>query len=132
MLKKLMSDRHIHAASLLVLFLIVLGLSWISTKADAELNVSTGYQTVATPTLTLVSSYPTIIGQMPLNCSQVEVIASGASINYGPSNITNSTLWPYIADGAQKTFDDLRIRNPKLYFVIRGATTTAKIGFVAK
>lgn len=127
----MLENKKFNSLSLLVLFLIVVGFAFIPSDVIAEDQVSLGYRAIATPTLTLVSSYSTIIGTMPAKTYRVEVIASGASINYGPSTVTNSTLWPYIADGTTKEFT-FSVREPSIYFVIRGATTTAQIGMVAK
>lgn len=127
----MLENKKYNAALLFVLFLIGVGFAFIPSDGVADDQISLGYRAITAPTLTLVSSYPTIIGEMPARTYRVEVIASGANINYGPSNVTNSTLWPYITDGSSKEFT-FSTRNPSIYFVIRGATTTAQVGMVAK
>lgn len=120
---------------LLVVCVLIAFISAVST-ADANNGIvtssgSTGYQAVATQSLTIATATATIIGVMPPNCREITVIASGANMCYGDASVTTTGLYPYIEDGKSHTFTDISTRNPTIYFRAI-ATATGKIGILAK
>lgn len=116
--------------SVVILALVALLVTVPTPRVQAQ-NI--GNLNVATQTLTIVSSYSTILGTVPANCEYVTVIASGADINYGPASVTNGTLWPYIKNGEIKEFHPTLTKNPRRYFIMRGTgTASAKLGIVAE
>jgi hypothetical protein len=112
----------------------------VSTPAASQevptsaLTSNTGYRAVATQTLTVTSATAVIIGTIPAGCHTVTVIASTAGdLNYGPSTVGTSTVWPYIASGGMKDFEGITSRNPPIYFRPRGGVaTTTTVGIIAK
>jgi len=95
---------------------------------------SVGYKAVATPSITVASDAAVIIGTMPYACRNIEVFAVSSDVNYGPSNISTGTAWPYIPIGTSKVVaTENNTRSPSIYFRTRGtATETTALGIVAK
>lgn len=120
---------------LLVVCVLIAFISAVST-ADANNGIvtssgSTGYQAVATQSLTIATATATIIGVMPPNCRTITVVASGATMYYGDSAVTTTGLYPCITTGNSVTFTDISTRNPTIYFRAL-STATAKIGISAR
>lgn len=101
---------------------------------SADVDANTGYKAMATASITAASSAATIVGTIPAGCHQIEVQNStDGDVNYGPSNVSTSTIYPYIAKGASKVFSGLTTLNPSIYFRARGTVATSSaLGIVAK
>ena len=120
---------------LLVVCVLIAFVSAVST-VDANNGIvtsagSTGYQTVATQSLTIATATASIIGVVPPNCREITVVASGATMYYGDSAVTTTGLYPCITTGNSVTFTGISTRNPTIYFRAL-ATATGKIGISAK
>lgn len=105
----------------LVIFLLVASIS-VAVAGDF---VSIGFGTIATPTLSLGLSSRTIVGTMPSGVSKLTVFAIGGDINYGGSDVASGSNAAYIASGSSKDFDDLGVRNPRIYLTGRSGSATA-------
>lgn len=121
-----------------VFLCLVIIMSLMTTKGSTQilppgdLSASNGYKAVTTQTISVVASSAQIIGTIPAGCYQVEVITD-KDVNYGPSTVSTATSFPYIPAGTTKVFSGLQVRNPTIYFRLRGSeTATATVGIVAK
>lgn len=131
-MKKIILPIALVCACLMIMFTIpsdAEGFDAIRTCAGSD-----GYKVVTTPSITVASDAAVIIGTMPYGCRTLEVYAVSANVNYGPSDISTGTAWPYIPVGTSKVIStDNNSRTPSIYFRPRGTSTgTTLLGIVAK
>ena len=129
--------KHILFVGLLLLVAVSIPLPGTAASGSlesADLAANNGYKAMATQSITVSSAAAVIVGTIPAGTHEIEVQNStDGDVNYGPSNVSTSTTFPYIAKGEKKSFPGLTSLNPSIYFRARGTVATSSaIGFVAK
>jgi len=89
---------------------------------------TTGYKTVANPTLSVPANTAVKVGTLPAGTKTLEVYVAtgGNTINCGPVGVSSGTSYPCIAAGTKHT-ERVSTTTPDVYLIGTSAAATATI-----
>ena len=121
---------------LIILSLVCMLLPVPSFSAtDVQIEQGFGFLDVATPTLTLATTTPTIVGTLPAGTKNIYITAFNGDVLVGSAeDLTSGALWvaaAKIASGTTQKIDGIITLKPKIYLLGASAPTEVKVAIAA-